>query len=97
MFHQTTKPVFVNEDLTQRRSQLFYEARILKKQGRVFGAWSQQGNIVIKVKKQSQPKAVADYNDILILINDSTNMSLTNMETDDEADSKAGTTIKSDD
>ena len=65
---QTTTPVFVNEDLTQRRSQLFYEARRLKKQGRVFGAWSQHGNILIKVKQQSQPKAVVDYNDIMIPI-----------------------------
>ena len=61
MLHQTTNPVFVNEDLTQRRSQLFYEARRLKKQGRLFGAWSQQGNILVKVKEQSQPKAVAVY------------------------------------
>ena len=62
-----------NEDLNQRRSQLFYEAQRLKKQGRgqkqgVFGA------SLVQVKEQSQPKAVADYNDIMILINDETNM-----------------------
>ncbi len=68
MLHQSTRPVFVNEDLTQRRSHLFYEARRLKKQGRIFGAWSQEGNILIKVKERSQPKPVADYNDITILI-----------------------------
>ncbi len=97
MLHQTTIPVFVNEDLTQRRSQLFYEARRLKKQGRVFGAWSQQGNIIIKVKEQSQPKAVANYNDTMFAINDETNMPLTNMETDNEADSTGDTAIDSDD
>ncbi len=97
MLHQTSKPVFVNEDLTQRRSQLFYEARRLKKQGRVFGAWSQHGNILIKVKERSQPKAVVDYKDIMTLINDGTNMPLTNIETDDEAESSGDTAIDSDD
>ncbi len=96
MLNQTTSPVFVNEDLTQRRSQLFYEARRLKKQGRVFGAWSQHGNILIKVKEQSQPKAVADYKDIMILINDETNLPPQNIETDDEADSTRDTSIESD-
>ena len=95
MLPHTTTPVFVNEDLTQRRSQLFYDARRLKKQGRLFGAWSQQGNILIKVKEQSQPKAVADYNDIMILINDESNTPLETI--DDEADSTGDTAIESDD
>ncbi len=98
MLHQTTKPVFINEDLTQRRSQLFYEARRLKKQGKIFGVWSQHGNILIKVKERSQPKAVVDYKYIMTLINDGTSMPLTNMETDDEAESSGpDTAIDSDD
>ncbi len=67
------EPVFVNEDLTQRRSQLFYEARKLRKKARLFGTWSQQGNILVKVNQQSQPRQVANYTEIIALIEEQAN------------------------
>ena len=68
LLRDTTEPVYLNEDLTQNRSQLFYKARKLRRQGRIFGVWSQQGNILIKIDQNSQPRAVSDYNEITVLI-----------------------------
>ncbi len=73
MLTSATDPVYVNEDLTQRRSQLFYEGRKLRKQGRIYGIWTQQGNILIKVSQQSQPKEVTNYKDIIVHIEKQSN------------------------
>ena len=40
--------VFINEDLTKSRSNLLYEARQLYKSGQLKGAWSADGNILVK-------------------------------------------------
>ncbi len=77
LHHSTSTPVYLNEDLTQHRSQLFYEARKLRKQGRIFGAWSQQGNILVKVNELSQPQAVSNRSEIMKLIEDPSNSTLT--------------------
>ena len=45
---------FLNEDLTQYRSKMLYEARKLVKADRAKGAWSSDGNILIK-----------DYDDVV--------------------------------
>lgn len=45
---------FLNEDLTQYRSKVLYEARKLVKADRAKGAWSSDGNILIK-----------DYDDVV--------------------------------
>lgn len=40
--------VFVNEDLTKKRSSLLYQARTLVKSERLKGAWSSDGTVLIK-------------------------------------------------
>ncbi|MEW8545707.1 MAG: hypothetical protein AB2693_19470 [Candidatus Thiodiazotropha sp.] len=45
--------VFVNEDLTRRRSGQLYQARVLMKSGRLKGAWSSDGTILIKTNDDS--------------------------------------------
>ncbi|XP_053393539.1 uncharacterized protein LOC128555350 [Mercenaria mercenaria] len=45
------KGQFVNEDLTKYRASLLYEARQLVKNKNIVGAWSTNGNIVIKASK----------------------------------------------
>ncbi len=55
-------PIYVNEDLTLYRSQLFFEARKIRKLGGLFGAWTQDGNVMIKVNQNDIPQAVSDYN-----------------------------------
>jgi hypothetical protein len=39
--------IFISEDLTRKRSELLYKARILKREGRINGAWSADGTILI--------------------------------------------------
>ncbi len=56
-------PIYVNEDLTLYRSQLFFEARKIRKKGQLFGAWTQGGNIMIKVNQDDIPRAVSNNND----------------------------------
>ena len=41
--------IFVNEDLTRRRSSLLYKARQLKKTKHIMDCWSYDGQILIKV------------------------------------------------
>ncbi len=58
----------VNEDLTQYRSQLFYEARKIRKKGHLFGTWTQHGNVMVKVKSDDSPRFVSNHNDLKTLI-----------------------------
>ena len=43
----STRGIFLSEDLTRKRSELLYKARVLKRAGRINGAWSADGNILI--------------------------------------------------
>lgn len=43
--------VFVNEDLTRKRSNILYQARKLKKAGAIIDCWSIDGRIAIKDKR----------------------------------------------
>ncbi len=61
-------PIYVNEDLTLYRSQLFFEARKIRKKGQLFGAWTQDGNIMIKVNQNDIPRVVSNNNDLKTLV-----------------------------
>jgi hypothetical protein len=39
--------VFLNENLTKKREDLLYKARVLRRAGKIQGAWSADGNILI--------------------------------------------------
>ena len=54
-------PIFINEDITPRRSKLFYDARKMKKSGKLHATWTQHGNIIIKVTESSKPQPVNSY------------------------------------
>ena len=45
--------VFVNDDLTRRRSGLLYQARVRMKSGNLKGAWYTDGTILIKTNDES--------------------------------------------
>ena len=77
----SNNPVYINEDLTNQRGKLFYHARKLKKAGKLFGVWSQEGNIMIKVKEDTQPTPVQDYDALKKLFRD-TNESTSEQETE---------------
>lgn len=42
--------VYINEDLTRERSKLFYDARKLKKKGKIADCWTSDGKVVVKCK-----------------------------------------------
>ncbi len=85
MLRDRTDAVYLNEDLTQLRSQLFYQGRRLRRQGRIYGVWTQQGNILIKVHEQSQPKAVSNYKQIISLTEEQSSIDQTITTYDQEA------------
>ncbi len=68
MLRNQSNNVYINEHLTTARSHLFYQARLLKKQQKLFGVWTQTGNILIKVNMDSTPKAVSNMEEIKCLI-----------------------------
>ena len=58
------QPIYINEDLTPRRSKLFYDARRMKKSGRLAAVWTQDGNIIIKTSDSSDPVPVKTHIDL---------------------------------
>ena len=48
-----TKPIYVNEDLSAYRAKLAFDARQLKKKGRVADTWTFNGKIVVKDKRNN--------------------------------------------
>ncbi len=64
----STEKIFINEDLTIQRSKLFYQARMLRKRSKLFGVWTQNGNIMVKLEESSHPKSVKDYKTLKTLI-----------------------------
>ncbi len=64
--------IFINEDLTNQRSKLFFEARKLRRREKIFGTWTQAGNIMIKVKESDQPCAVKQYHELAKLVQNET-------------------------
>ncbi len=61
-------PIYINEDLTQYRSQLFFEARKIRKRGQLFGAWTQGGNVLIKLNQNDIPCAVNSIQGLKTLV-----------------------------
>ncbi len=68
MLRKETQQVFINEHLTTRRSQLFYQVRQMRKQHKVFGTWTQSGNILVKIHEDSTPVAVTNIEAIKSLV-----------------------------
>ena len=58
---------FISDNLTQQNEFLLYQARQLKKKGKLFAAWSDQGKLKVKEKKGGSTKvfkAVDDLRDL---------------------------------
>ena len=61
------KKVFINEDLTEPRAKLFYDARRMVKRSKLFGTWSQNGNIMVKVTENDSPLVIYNHQDLASL------------------------------
>ncbi len=66
-------PIYINEDLTSARSKLFFEARKLRKKQKLFGTWTQYGNVMIKLKETSPPQAVRNYKQLKEIVQQDSN------------------------
>ena len=58
------KKVFINDDLTPFRSKLFFDARRLAKTNWIHSTWTQEGNILIKLKEDEAPVAVTTHQEL---------------------------------
>ncbi len=56
--------VYINDKLTQHRQSLLYAARNLVKSKRLFAAWAQHGNILVRKKEDSKIVEVKDHSDL---------------------------------
>ena len=45
---KSSKAIYINEDLTQKRAKLLYQARELKKEGKIKDCWTHDGRIIVK-------------------------------------------------
>ncbi len=62
--NEQNKKVFINEDLTELRAKLFYDARRLVRRNKLFGTWSQNGNIMIKVMENDNPCVIRNHQEL---------------------------------
>ena len=53
----------MNDDLTEFRSKLLYDARMLVRKRKLKGAWSQSGNIMV-LPENEKPCAIYSYRDL---------------------------------
>ncbi len=61
-------PVYVNDNLTLRRSKLFYDCRKWRKAMKLHSTWTQRGSIMVKVHETSRPIEISSYEQLRSLI-----------------------------
>ncbi len=80
-----TKNIYINEDLTKHRSQLFHDARKLVKSKRLHSCWTQYGNIMTKRMSTDKPVAVYTHDELKRQSNPTDDMTLSSSSEDDMA------------
>ena len=63
-YEDTSRNIYINDDLTLQRAKLFHDARKLVKQKQLHSTWTQQGNIMVKKNKEDRPIAVYDNQEL---------------------------------
>ncbi len=61
--------VYINDQLTKHRQNMLYAARHLVKSKKLFGAWTQSGNILVKQTESSKIVQVFNHEDLMSLKN----------------------------
>ncbi len=56
--------IYLNDDLTEFRKKLLYDARQLAKREKLKAAWSQEGNIMVLKNTQEKPLAISTHEDL---------------------------------
>ncbi len=63
--HKDTKQnIYINDQLTNYRKGLFYQARRLLRGHKVYAAWTQNGNVLIRKSEGDTVKQVCNYDDL---------------------------------
>ena len=62
--------IYMNDRLTEHRQNVLYAARKLVKAGKIFAAWSQSGNILIRKTENSKIIQVDDHDNLRKIIDD---------------------------
>ncbi len=57
--------MYINDDLTEFRQKLLYDARMLVKRKKLKGAWSQHGNVMV-LTDMGKPSAIFNYSDLRV-------------------------------
>ncbi len=64
------KSIYLNDCLTHHRQQLLYSARQLVKGKKLYAAWSQHGNILVRKSEDSKIIQVLDNSDLMLVKTD---------------------------
>ncbi len=56
--------IFINEQLTERRANMFFAARKLVKAKKLHSVWSQRGNILVRKEETDKPKQIRSHNEL---------------------------------
>ena len=67
--------IYVNDKLTNYRKALFYEARKLYKGRRLYAAWTQKGNVLVRRTEHGPVKQINNFEDLKIWKETETNSS----------------------
>ena len=67
---EVLKNVYVSDNLTQQNEALMYQARQLKKKGKLFAAWSDQGRLKVKERQGASTKIFRSTDDLRKLCGD---------------------------
>ena len=71
--------IYVNDHLTEYRTNIFYATRQLVKRKKIFAAWTQQGNVLIRKNEGDQPEHIRSHEQL-------SKMKLTDDTTDNSED-----------
>ena len=65
ILRQQKRNIYINEHLTKRASDLYYKARKLVKNDKIFAAWTRNGQVFIKqTKEQLKPIFIKSVHDL---------------------------------
>ncbi len=65
---RSSSDMYVNEDLTQYRQRLYFDARNLRKKAAIYTVWTSSGTIMIKVEENSVPTPIKTHRDLANLL-----------------------------
>ncbi len=78
--------VYINDQLTEHRASIFYEARNMVKAKKLHSAWTQRGNILIRNEDSDKPKQISSFKQLAEILGEVHTEDIYNLESSDEED-----------